>query len=388
MGIKIKRVLIAHQSTIPHYRVSFYRKMEELRPDWWTFSVVFDEKEIVRQRFFKEPIDPNEINFKIEKTRTYTQRIFGRSLTFQSFIFKAWKYDLIIIGNTLHNISYPLGFFYRLLGKSVAVWWHRRNFHKKNLRGMRKQRENILLKLSKRSSGIFAYTNGVKKYLSEQGISEQKLFVLNNTIDIDENRRVYNALRSQREKIRAEHNLTDKKTLLFVGRLDGTKKLDFLSESIKHLKKLDSSYHLIVVGGGDELLKDSLLRDLGDETVTFHGILTKPEQLAPLYLMSDLYVYPGNVGLGPVQALCFDLVPAVIDSQNHNPEYEYLTDKNSMILPDNTTTERYAEAIESLMNDPKKLNELRSETWNSIKHLTIESMARNFIDGINSILSH
>ncbi len=358
-----------------------------MRPDWWDFSVVFDKREIVRQRFFKEPIDPNEVNFKIEKTRTYTQRILGRSITFQSFILKAWTYDLIIVGNTLHNISYPIAFFYILLGKSVAVWWHRRNFRKKNLRGMRKQRESILLALSKRSNGIFAYTNGVKKYLSEQGISEQKLFVLNNTIDIDENRRARNVLRSQREEIRAEHNLTGKKILLFVGRFDGTKKLDFLSESIKHLKKSDSSYYLIVVGGGDDLLKESLLRDLGDENVTFQGILTKTEQLAPLYLMSDLYVYPGNVGLGPVQALCFDLVPVVIDSQNHNPEYEYLTDKNSMILPDNTTTERYAEAIDLLMNDPNKLNELRSETWNSIKHLTIENMARNFIDGINSILS-
>ena len=361
--------------------------MEELRPDWWDFSVVFDKREIVQQRFFNEPIDPKEINFKIEKTRTYTQRILGRSITFQSFILKAWKYDLIIVGNTLHNISYPIGFFYILLGKSVAVWWHRRNFQKKNLRGMRRQRENILLILSKRSNGIFAYTNGVKKYLSEQGISEQKLFVLNNTIDIDENRSVYNMLKSQREEIRAEHNLTGKKILLFVGRFDGTKKLDFLSKSIKYLKKLDSSYHLIIVGGGDELLKESLLKDLGDESVTFSGILTKPEQLAPLFLMSDLYVYPGNVGLGPVQALCFNLVPVVIDSQNHNPEYEYLTDKNSMILPENTTTERYAEAIESLMNDPNKLSELRSETWNSIKHLTIENMARNFIDGINSILS-
>jgi len=247
-------------------------------------------------------------------------------------------------------------------------------------------RENILLTLSKRSNGIFAYTDSVKNYLSEQGISEQKIFVLNNTIDIDENRKVYTELKSQREKIRTEHNLTNKKVLLFVGRLDGNKKLDFLSESIKHLQKLDSSYRLIMVGGGDELLKKSLLRDLGDDTVTFPGILTKSEQLAPFYLMSDLYVHPGNVGLGPVQALCFDLVPVVIDSQNHGPEYEYLTNQNSMILPDDTTPERYAEAIELLMNDLSRLNGLRSETWNSIKHLTIENMARNFIDGINSIL--
>ena len=34
MTATVKKVLIAHQSTIPHYRVPFYEAVERLRPKW------------------------------------------------------------------------------------------------------------------------------------------------------------------------------------------------------------------------------------------------------------------------------------------------------------------------------------------------------------------
>ncbi len=37
--MSVKRVLIAHQSTIPHYRVRFYQEVERLRPKWLAFPV-------------------------------------------------------------------------------------------------------------------------------------------------------------------------------------------------------------------------------------------------------------------------------------------------------------------------------------------------------------
>ena len=48
------KVLIAHQSTIPHYRVPFYNSLENQKPDNWQFDVVFDISELEKPRFFKE----------------------------------------------------------------------------------------------------------------------------------------------------------------------------------------------------------------------------------------------------------------------------------------------------------------------------------------------
>ncbi|MCH7887188.1 MAG: glycosyltransferase family 4 protein [Candidatus Marinimicrobia bacterium] len=387
MKEKIKKVLIAHQSTIPHYRVALYQKMEELKPKEWEFSVIFDDDKLAHDKFFKESVVAEDFNFQIEKATTYNRQFFNRSITYQSFILRAWKYDLIIIGNTINNISYLIGFLYAIFGKSVAVWWHRHNFSKGNLHGMRNLRENFLLWASKRSKGVFTYTAGVKEYLHEQGLDNEKLFVLSNTIDINEKRRSFNNLQSRRDELRESFNLSDKKSLLFVGRLNTAKRLDFLAESFNRLKKKDASYHLSIIGGGDDSIVRHLIDTFGSESVAYHGVLTETDHLSQHYIASDLFVYPGDVGLGPLHSLCFNLPALVIDSDSHGPEFEYLNEHNSVIMPRDTTNEDFANKIEELLLNDAKLKQLRSGAWDSIKHLTIDNMAKSFIEGINSILS-
>ncbi|GAH12915.1 unnamed protein product, partial [marine sediment metagenome] len=43
-------------------------------------------------------------------------------------------------------------------------------------------------------------------------------------------------------------------------------------------------------------------------------------------------------------------------------------------------------AIFDLFEDQVRLKQLKSNAWPSIQHLTIEAMAKNFINGINAIL--
>jgi hypothetical protein len=42
--------------------------------------------------------------------------------------------------------------------------------------------------------------------------------------------------------------------------------------------------------------------------------------------------------------------------------------------------------IHTFLNDGRKQEQLRSSAWSSIEHLTIENMAKNFIQGINTVL--
>jgi hypothetical protein len=76
----------------------------------------------------------------------------------------------------------------------------------------------------------------------------------------------------------------------------------------------------------------------------------------------------------------------VIDSRLHKPEYEYISNDNALILPEGSTPEQYANAIDALLQDRGRWTALRAHAWPSIKHLTIESMAANFVAGVNSIL--
>jgi glycosyltransferase involved in cell wall biosynthesis len=117
------------------------------------------------------------------------------------------------------------------------------------------------------------------------------------------------------------------------------------------------------------------------------GAITDLDRLAPIYIASDVYVYPGLVGLGPLQAMCYDLPIITIDADSHKPEIEYLSLKNSIILPNSTNPEIYAQALINLFQDTDRLNKLKTGIWSSIKHLTIEEMARNFILGVNLALN-
>lgn len=382
--MKINRVLIAHQSTIPHYRVPFYEEVERQRPKEWEFTVIYAPK-VSRWKHFTE-IDPARVRFPVRQTWTIALPIDGKRISFQSFVFNLWEYDCIVIENALNNLSYPLTFLYRWFGKAVLLWGHGKDSSVVNPIGIKKASEGFKRWLSRKADGFFAYTDGVKKHLVENGVDEGKIFVLNNTIDINQQRRIFESLSSDRERMRRDLGVSGDKVLLYVGRMNRRKRLDLLTEAFSVLRESDKSYQLQVVGSGDESMINAVREQHGEEAVRYHGVITEPDQLAPLYLTSDLYVFPGDIGLGPLQALCYDLTPVMIDSQTHNPEYEYLNEKNAVILPEGSSPTDYAEAIDNLLHNKDKWISLRAQAWPSIRHLTIENMAKNFIRGINTVL--
>ncbi len=218
-----------------------------------------------------------------------------------------------------------------------------------------------------------------------QGIDGRKIFALSNTIDINCQRCAFETRLPWRDTYRKQAGLDQNKVLLFVGRLNERKRLSYLIETFAHLKRRDASYHFVMVGGGDVSIIDRLKAACGEASVSYHGVVDE-EDIGYYYTMSDLFIFPGDVGLGPLQALCFDLTPVIIDSPTHSVEVDYLNETNALIVPRETTPAAYADAIDRLCADPAALQSLRAQAWPSIEHLTIEQMAQNFIHGVNTIL--
>ena len=383
MAMTARKVLIAHQSTIPHYRVPFYEAVERLRPKWWEFSVVYDTAQARNKSFLG--FDHGSVAFPLKKSRTYAVKLAGKQLSFQTFPFEASKYDLLVLGSELNNLSYPISYLWRSRGKSIAFWGHGRDSSVVNPKGFKALGERTKVWLTRRADGFFAYTNGVRDYMANNGVDRRKIFVLHNTIDIAKQRVLFESLIPRRESLRSQAGLNGKKVLLFVGRLNRRKHLDTLFEAFHALRKMDRSYHLIIVGAGEASILQKLRDTCGEESFRYVGTVPYAD-IGHYYVISDLYTFPGAVGLGPLQALCFDLNSAVIDSPIHNPEYEYLGSHNALILPEGSTSERFALAINGLLEDRPRWAELRAQAWPSIRHLTIENMAANFIAGVSSIL--
>jgi glycosyltransferase involved in cell wall biosynthesis len=373
------RVLIAHQSTIPHYRVPFYNMLELLKPDLWNFGVVFDPLELTSPRFMFGNLDISDFLFPVVATNTRFFKVLGNRICYQSFWQDARNYDLVILENAVNNLTYPLCQLHHRKGVKIAYWGHGKDREVGSPRGIKFLLEKIKLELVRRSDGFFAYTPGVKTFLESQGVEAGKIFIVNNTIDILEQRKAQQKWFSKREQIKSDLGISNKKVLLFVGRFTPNKRLDFLLESFLLLRNHDPSFHLLLVGEGD-------LGFFKNEGVSVFGTIVDIERLAPIYVASDLFTFPGAIGLGALQAMCYDLPVLTIQSNAHKPEIEYLSPRNSIILNSSTTPEIYAKAIREIFYTPQRLYTLSSNIWPSIQHLTIEQMARNFILGVHEIL--
>jgi len=267
------------------------------------------------------------------------------------------------------------------MGARLAYWGHGQDRMVPNPTGFKLLLEKLRIALAKRSDGFFAYTPGVKMYLEGKGVDGRKIFVLNNTIDINQERALFEKWHPRKHRIKGELGLQRKKVLLYVGQFNARKRIDFLLEAMSILHDKDPNFHLLMVGS-----KSAPYRDNHPPNVSILGTIMDPDRMASLYVASEIYVFPGAVGLGPLQALCYDLPVLWIDALNHTPEVEYLLPSNSVMLDNATTTWEYAQAIMNLCGDRDALTNLKEGIWQSIRHLTVEQMALNFIDGVNTIL--
>jgi len=380
----MKRVLIAHQSTIPHYRVPFYNTLERLRPSDWDFKVVFDPKELVTPIFFKEKLHPSDIHFPIQEVNTICFPLLATFFSYQTFWRQISEFDMVILENAVNNLTYPLSHLHKLNGTKIVYWGHGKHRAIEKASHLKSLSEQLKLFLVRLSDGFFAYTQGVADYLISQGIQSDKIFVLNNTIDILKQRAAYQVTLPFRDVIRRKYHLEDKNVLLFVGRFSSNKRIDFLLQSFEILNKIDSRYHLVLIGDGGEVYKNHFKLS---SNLSYLGVFTSLEEIAPLYTASDLFVIPGLIGLAPLQAMCYDLPIVTVDLPGHGPEIEYLSSNNSIILDTDTTPEKFALEVHNLFCEPNRLENLKSCVWPSIKHLTIENMAENFIRGVNYIFN-
>jgi len=371
----VKSVLIAHQSTIPPYRVAFYEAVERMRPAWWRFSVVYDPGVSRRKNF--PALDLDRLSFP---TVTVSSVRIGNGRTMLQGSPGTWLgHDLLVVGCELSNLSYPLLHLLRLAGTPVACWGQGRE--KRFPSRSTDLVQAIKLAIARRASGYFAYTRATGMLLARHGVREDRLFDLGNTIDISAERQRYARYRAERTTIRRELGIEHGRALLYVGRIEKRKGLAILERALARLVQLDPSYRLLVVGAGDR----APLQSFDAATCIDLGPL-RADELARAYVASDLYVLPGTIGLGPLQALCYDRIPAVIDSALHAPEYEYLSEANALIAPRGSSADDYAAMIHHAF-ESGQIERRAARAWSTVSHLTIDAMAANFIAGVNSLLA-
>jgi glycosyltransferase involved in cell wall biosynthesis len=223
-----------------------------------------------------------------------------------------------------------------LAGKDLKLvfGFHGQNYsdvkhNKRNLKRLILQ--NLLLR---KVDIVYTLNSSMRKYFSCQaGISEDKISIIPNGIDISENNCGQNESESLREKYGIKRNDI---VIGFGGRMAEVKNLPLLVRSFSQVKSKIPNVKLLLMGSGPEenrirgLVSELLLTD----SVIFTGWVENPSQY---YQLMDLYVQPSFFeGMSnSIANAMLNQIPIVATNVGGNPDLVLHNETGFLVEPDN-----------------------------------------------------
>jgi glycosyltransferase involved in cell wall biosynthesis len=165
------------------------------------------------------------------------------------------------------------------------------------------------------------YEKRAKSLLVKNGFHPQKISLIYNSINYEEQLNCFNKLVSTAPPRIFKNNYP---TLLFIGRLTAQKKIELLIDATIKLNER-RPFNLLIIGKGK--LKKQLEEKAGDlikkEQCIFYGEAYDEKEISKLIFNSDLTVSPGNIGLTAIHSLSYGTpICSHSNFKNQMPEVE------------------------------------------------------------------
>lgn len=375
----VRRSVLVVQWYVPRYRVSFY---EGLR-------AALDEREIDLQLAYGVPdrrqaarSDAVQLPWATPMMTTVL-RVGGRSLEWRSLAGLQDQPDLVVLEQALKNFE-----TYRFLarrargGAPVALWGHGRTRTKQHSRLEHYAKQA----LTRRADWFFAYTQSGGDDARAAGVPEERITVVQNASDTRTLARARRGTTAEQvATFRTAHGLTAGRTGLFIGGLDGSKRLPVLFEANRLLRQALPGFRLVVAGDGPArtTVQEEARRCAG---VVYLGPVFGDDR-AVLGAAADLLVMPGRAGLAVLDGFALGLPVVTSRWPFHPPEIEYVEHGRNGWVVEDPEPAAYAAAVASILGDPALLGRLRTGAWAAGERYTVEEMVRRFAGGVVSALA-
>ncbi len=217
--------------------------------------------------------------------------------------------------------------------------------------------------------GVISYSGrGAEEYRA-QGLPPERVFVAHNAAV---------PAPVTPPKMRGDH-FSDKPILLFVGRLQGRKRLDLL---FKACADQPLRPRLLVVGDGPERAMFESQATLDYPETQFLGAKFGHE-LDEVFDQADLFVLPGTGGLAVQQAMGHGL--PVIVAQGDGTQEDLVRPANGWLVPPGDLT-ALTETIRQALNDVPRLRGMGMESFRIVQQeINLETMVDSFIQAVNTV---
>jgi glycosyltransferase involved in cell wall biosynthesis len=219
----------------------------------------------------------------------------------------------------------------------------------------------------------FAYTDVSLDSLIRQGVPEERISVVNNTLVAPKN--TFSEVAKTPGKF------------LYIGGLYKDKRLDLIIDAFKIVYQTHPNVRLTIVGTGPlaSQVEDAASRHDGiDWLGAIYG-----EERNRVIAESDAILMPGLVGLVAVDAFYFRAPILTSHAGQHSPEVAYLKDGfNALFDHTSGNAESFARLMRRWLDESGLADSLREGCTIAASQYTIENMVERFIAGVSETLDH
>ena len=293
--------------------------------------------------------------------------------------------DLIIVPQEVKYLRLHLSYLMtRFSNCKFSYWGHGRNFQASDPKSVAERLKRFL---SRHVDWWFAYNDLSARVVEGIGYPKDRITSVGNTVDIVSLSKLRDSLKeSSLTATREELGLVSTNIAIYTGALYPAKRIQFLIESAILIRQQIPDFELIMIGDGPQR---SLVSKAASEHSWIHDLGPKNDQeKVPYWAISKVLLMPGLVGLVIVDSFALGVPMVTTDYPAHSPEIDYLRDgENGLLVTCGDSVEAYANAVTGLLNDGDRLSALSEGARSSAAEHTLESMIRNFSDGVLKALS-
>ncbi len=363
----MKRVLVV-QRRLTHYRVPFFTRLRTDLADAG-LALTLAHGEPTAAECSKQ--DSGELDWAV---RLPTRYALGGRLCWQPFAALAAQADLAVVtaeNKLLCNLRLQFG----AVPARVALWGHGGN-----LQGdPRSWRERFKRRVALQADWWLAYTEMSRDLVAAMGFPPERITVLNNAVDTAELRAQFAAVTPEAQAaLRAELGLAGGPVGVYIGSLYAEKRIDFLLDAARELRRQVPGFELLVVGGGP-LAGLVTQAALGSPWIKVLGVRTGAAKALAMSL-AQIYLHPGALGLGVLDAFAAGLPMLTMPSRQHGPEFAYLSSGiNSVVTQPSLSA--FTSAAVGLLSDDAARARLRQGCLAGAERYTLAQMSERFTAG-------
>ena len=370
------KILFVH-NTAMWYRRPFFKRLSEL----YDVKFVFTHIQVCKDVYGVEISDEIEglEGVKYKALKNYFDIAFG--------VIKGamGNYD-ILVGGSWDSLSEVIetSFYFtiaKLRRKPFILYYGEWDWAEKSLK--RRIINPWVKYLVKRSDAIVTYGTKSEGYSVELGADPNKVFMAFNTNIIDTT-----VTKKEVEDLKNRLKIENKKSILYVGRLEKRKNADILIKSFYKLKEDYNKTCLIIIGDG-KCKNDfqSLCKELKIENdVLFLGMVNNKD-LPVYYSLCNIFVLPASGepwGLVLNEAMQFG--KPVIATDGVGAAYDFIKDgKNGFMVPEKDSDALY-DAMKKIISDPDLEKKMGEESKKIIERFTFENMVGGFRKALNYVI--